>query len=224
MKISQQQAVEILTQLGFTMAKVWKAPELQKKLAKLPVYVSGQDPEIEDEELLDLIERIVAEIEEGGTITVSEDKKPAVATKKTTAKPKAEAEEPEEEEDEDEEEDEEEDEAPPPKKKGGKAVKPKKQVVSKKTKPQNQNGQLRNRVGVVETIIDNLEKATEQKPLSREKMVEILKKKFPDRPEKGMKHTVYVQLAVPEYGLAKRGFKILSNPKGYFLKPGKVKK
>jgi hypothetical protein len=69
------------------------------------------------------------------------------------------------------------------------------------------------KVGIIATIIEILKKGT---PIKKEKIIEILAKKFPDRPVKGMTSTISIQLGGR---LAKdKGLKIQSTDKGYFIK------
>ena len=90
-----------------------------------------------------------------------------------------------------------------------KAEKKPEKVVEKKVEKKKD----KKKVGIIATIIEVLKKGT---PIKKEKIVELLTKKFPDRQVKGMASTVSIQLGGR---LAKdKGLKIQSTDKGYFIK------
>lgn len=91
----------------------------------------------------------------------------------------------------------------------GKSVtkeKPSKKAKEKENFPQ--------RVGIIDTILTTLRKATSKKPVTKKDILEVLTEKFPDREESGMKATINVQ--VPGR-LNSRGFSVQKNEKGYWL-------
>src|SRR5690606_3546912 len=139
-----------------------------------------------------------------------EDEEPAPAKKAgkpAKAKVKAAAE--------DEEDSEEEDEEPAPKKKGGKD----KPAAADKAPPKKAGGEKG--PGVIASIIEFLEAASEEKPLSKDKIVERLAKRFPDRDPESMSKTVAVQ--VPNRLKSDKGLNIKKNDRGYWIVTGKKK-
>lgn len=66
--------------------------------------------------------------------------------------------------------------------------------------------------GVIATIQELI---TDKGPITKEKMLKELVKKFPDREEKSMKNTINVQ--VPNRMAKDKGIKINKNDKGYFV-------
>jgi hypothetical protein len=71
------------------------------------------------------------------------------------------------------------------------------------------------KVGVIQTIIDCLKKASSKNPVTKEDILEVLKEKFPDRVESAMKSTVSSQ--IPSGLRAEKGFEVQKNDKGYWL-------
>lgn len=113
-------------------------------------------------------------------------------------------------EDEDEESDDEEDDDVPAK------TKPKAGKNGKPAKADKPKGP-----GIIQTIADILATATEQKPLTKDKIHERLTKKFPDRPKDSMWTTVNLQ--VPNKLRTDKGINVVKNAKGYYIAAGKVK-
>lgn len=73
-------------------------------------------------------------------------------------------------------------------------------------------------VGIVAFIEQKLREATLKAPVTQEAILSELVVSYPDRPEKGMKHTIYVQLCSKEYSsLMKKGLVIRKNEKGFYL-------
>jgi hypothetical protein len=115
------------------------------------------------------------------------------------------------EDDEDEEDDDVETTKKKPGKKGGKAsAKPSANGKAKEKGP-----------GIIQTIADILATASEQKPLTKDKIHEKLCKKFPDRDKESMWTTVNLQ--VPNKLRTDKGINVQKNAKGYYIATGKVK-
>lgn len=69
---------------------------------------------------------------------------------------------------------------------------------------------LRNGIGIIATIIENLQK----KSLSKDEIHQILVKKFPDRPADGMKSTISIQLGPTRLGSK---FKLIKDGDKYHI-------
>ena len=69
--------------------------------------------------------------------------------------------------------------------------------------------------GVIGSIIEFLEKATEKNPISKKELAEKLAKRFPDRDADGMAKTINVQ--VPSRLKAAKNLNIQKNDKGYWI-------
>ncbi len=94
------------------------------------------------------------------------------------------------------------------KKKGVKPVKPPKPDDRKKPN------------GVIATIVNTLRKATEKRPVTKERILEVLVKKFPDRSPLKMMSTVSSQ--VPSGLRVGKSLEVHKNDKGYWLDPLEV--
>jgi hypothetical protein len=68
--------------------------------------------------------------------------------------------------------------------------------------------------GVIATLLDDLRKATKDKPLTKEALLERLTKKFPDREPDSMKKTINCQ--VPGRIAKEQGVKVHRNEEGGF--------
>lgn len=75
--------------------------------------------------------------------------------------------------------------------------------------------------GVIQAIINCLEGATEDKPVSKKSILKVLVKKFKDREESAMQTTINVQL--PNRLKTEKGLNIQKNEKGYWIAKGKAK-
>ena len=69
--------------------------------------------------------------------------------------------------------------------------------------------------GVIDSIIEFLGAASAAKPLSKDKCVELLKDRFKDRDETGMRKTVSIQL--PSRIRKEKGLAIEKNENGYWI-------
>lgn len=119
------------------------------------------------------------------------------------------------EDDEDSDDDEEDDdvEAPAKKKAGKKDAKPAKGAV----KSAGGDG----KPGIIDSIVEFLETATAEKPLTKDKIHDRLVKRFKDRNSESMWTTVNLQ--VPNKLRTDKGLNVQKNEKGYYIAAGKAK-
>lgn len=71
------------------------------------------------------------------------------------------------------------------------------------------------RPGVIATIAEVLEGASEEKPVTKDDILKVLVKKFPDREADSMKKTINVQ--VPTQLRNKKDINVQKNEKGYYV-------
>ena len=203
MKIKDTSAKKIFKALGFQTADSWDCVRLQKKINKLPEIIQD-DVEIGDEKLMRLVDRILDTIQIGKEVIVAKKKSDKKAektnTKKSSGKTKKSKL----------------DKATGKKKKGGGAKKDKseksKKDKSKKSKSK-ATGTKKNKmkkVGVIATIVECLENG----PVSKETILKKLCKRFPDRPEEGMKRTIGIQ--VPTRLRSDKDLDVQRNDKGKY--------
>jgi hypothetical protein len=95
---------------------------------------------------------------------------------------------------------------------GKSTTKGKSKPAAKKGKPKNTPFQ---KVGVIQTIVDTLKKASSKNPVTKDDVLEILKTKFPERDERAMKSTVSSQ--IPSGLRVEKGLEVEKNDKGYWL-------
>lgn len=88
-----------------------------------------------------------------------------------------------------------------------------KEEGTKKKGPQKAGGEKG--PGVIGTIIELLQKADENKPVSKDQILKELSKRFPDRDADGMKKTINIQL--PTRIRKDKGFEVLKNENGYWI-------
>jgi len=119
----------------------------------------------------------------------------------------------------DDDEDEEEDEKPKKKKKSKKDDDEEDDEDDKKSKKKKKKGGVE-KVGIIDTIIEILEGASKDSPISQAAILKKLVKKFPDREEDAMKMTVRCQVGFQLR--AKKGLNIMKTDDGYYI--GKKKK
>jgi hypothetical protein len=225
-----------MVELGFSSAEQWNNEELVEKLKTLPNVVDDDvQPKTKDsKKLLKQVLKAVddeenlkitgGDLEEGDGEEKSDKKAKASkkSDKKASKKSKAKAEE-EDEEDEEEEEDaedaddedeDEEEEKPKSKKKVAKGGK-KGQAIKK---AESKNGK-----GVIGTIVECLQNASKDKPVTKEQILKKLVKEFPDREEKGMKATINIQ--VPSRLNSEKDMGIVRHDDGgYYIKKSKKAK
>ncbi len=123
-----------------------------------------------------------------------------------------------EEESDDEESDDEEEEEKKPSKKDKKSDKSDKK--EKKGPPKSAGGD--GKPGIIASIVEFLEAATEESPISKKGMVKKLAKRFPDRNADSMAKTVNVQ--VPNRIKKDKGLNVCKNDKNQYWISGKLKK
>lgn len=228
-------AVSMMKSLGYAQADDYGAARMKKKLEALPKALEdGQEPDGKEEKKL--LKAILKELKGDGELEVVDDSgkatkevkaddAPAKKAKKAAAKA-AEPEEDEDEEEEDEEadeEDEEEDEEEEEEKPAAKSKSSKKAAakasdeedeedsvpVKKKGPPKKAGGQ--GGPGIIASIVEFLQDATEKKPVSKSDILDKLCERFPDHERASMQKTVNVQ--VPNRIKADKGLDVRSAEK-----------
>jgi hypothetical protein len=254
LKIAVKEGQALLQECGYQEAKEFSAARTKKKLEALPKALT-EDNKPESKQNKKLLKQIQEEMskEDGEIVIADEDgdteeaapvekkKAPAKEEKKSSKKAAAEEEDEEDEdeedddedtesdEDEDEEEEDDEDEEEAPKKASKKDKK-----AEKSDKKADKEGAKRGPPasaatdggpGIIASIVEFLQEATEDKPLTKEKLLDKLEKRFPARSRDAMKKTVNVQ--VP--GRIKNDKKMevgsvetKSGAKGFWINPDNV--
>lgn len=236
MKVNETAAKKLFLEMGVTTADSWSAARLKSKIATLPKISTGDNaPKSEDSKKLQkaLIKAVNAEedieIESDGKAKKAEAPSKETKSEKTSkaSAPKAEAEDEDEEDadeddeesddeeesdddsetDEDDEDEEEDDEDKPAKKK--KVKKEKKEKA--KTGP-----------GVIASIEEFLRGASEDKPLSKEKLADKLAARFADHERDSMLRTINVQ--VPNRLKVDKEIIVHKNKGGYWIGAAPTKK
>lgn len=216
--LSAEDAVQLLDALGFEGAGDLSEKKLTKAintdLAKL-FKKNGDDLDKDTKkavkQLLEADSIVIGEADEEEE-EEKEDKK-SKKKEKPAKKGKGKSK------DEDDEEDEEEEK---PKKKGKKSKKDddeEEDEDDKKSKKKKKKGGVE-KVGIIDTIIEILEGASKDSPISQAAILKKLVKKFPDREEDAMKMTVRCQVGFQLR--AKKGLNIMKTEDGYYI--GKKKK
>lgn len=183
--------VELFYKAGLKNAESWSKEKLLKKLSTVDVLFTESMFDEDEEELKDLYMQISQAIEEGEELEVDMDEAvdaPIVEKKK---------------------------------KKGFVKTKVKKAPSEKKEKKEGKGrGGVAGvkRVGVVDTIITLLQKATERKPITKPDILKVLTDKFgpgteADKDPKGMQSTVNTQISTK---LKDRGISVHKNDKGFW--------
>lgn len=244
MKVSKSVLVELFQALGKPNAPKWPTPLFVTQANALLKLKEAEVAETlaDEEDCLKVYQEIVKALKKGEKIELVTDDAPARAGKKgakeTPAKKgkAAKQEEPddedededEEEEDEEEEDDEDEEEESddedeeeegeePVSKPGKKGAKASGGTAVKEKKAHANKGKAPERVGIISEIEARLRKGTKEKPVSRAQILEHLKKKFPDRDEKGMKSTISIQ--VPRGLIQRKNLDVKGDKdKGFWLK------
>jgi hypothetical protein len=99
---------------------------------------------------------------------------------------------------------------------------PLKKKSAKKSGKASKNGDKPKRPGVIAKIIEQLETASKNKPISKAKILKAMVKAFPDREEAAMKNTLTMQLST---GLrTEKGMEVGKNDDGYWIKSKGKKK
>ena len=207
---------EIEISVGGSKEEAAPAKKSDKKASKSAKKEEAEDEDSEDGD--DESEDEDSEDEDGDDDEDSEDEdesedeeeeKPAKKDKKSSKKA-AKEEESEDDESEDEDgEDDEEEEKPSKKDKDGK----------KKGPPKSAGGD--GKPGIIASIVEFLQDATEEKPISKKKILEKLVKRFPDREADSMARTINVQ--VPNRIKNDKGLVVAKNDKNQYWISGKVK-
>ncbi len=218
--------VALFVETGSKTAGEWSVKRMQEKVTKI-AKVIGDDNAPETKEGKATLKNLLAALESGEGIEIEDDSKTAAKTedkpapKKGKAKPAATEDDDAEETEDDDAEDsetEDEDEEPAPKKGKGKAKPAEKAKAkpAKKAEPKEERGP-----GVIASIVEFLGAATEEKPINKDRLVEKLKKRFPDRQETAMMKTINVQ--VPNRLKTDKKINVKKNDKGYWIPAKKGK-
>lgn len=246
MKADREAALVLCEELGFSSARTWDNEALVEKLNSLPNVVDD-DVQPSTKASKALLKEVLKAVDAektikitGGDLEADDDaegeeeeapkskkksakKAEAKAEKKGGKKSKAkdEDEDEEEEEDEDEEEDDDEDEEEEPKSKKSSKKNGKKGGAKKGQKIQ--KAESKSGKGVIGTIVELLQGASKDKPITKETILKKLVKEFPDREEKGMKATINIQ--VPSRLNSEKEMGIVRHDDGgYYIKKAKKSK
>jgi hypothetical protein len=203
--IKESTAIKLFKALGFVTAENWTTDRLQKKLNNLPEITDETKVGEWAQDYLDRIERaeevIIKESEQDKMAKKDKKKnkgkgkkkeKAEVVEEKVEAKKSSKKVE---------------------KKKDKKKKAPKKDVKKNTTKKKDEKKTATKKVGVIATIVECLKKG----PTTRESILKVLVKRFPDRAKDSMNTTV--KAAVPSYLTKQKGFKVQKDDKErYFIK------
>lgn len=211
MKIKDTTARKIFKALGFQTADKWDIGRLQTKINKLPDLIVD-DVEIGNEKLMDVVDKIITTIENGKEVIVAKKKKEkekdVKTNKKTGKKSKV-------------------DRATGKKtktvdkiskdkkvSKKSKVSKDKKTTKTTKTvdKAAKKSKTTTKKIGICDTVIEVLSKG---KAVSKEHILKVLVKRFPDRAEESMKRTV--SMLVPSKLRSLKNIEVVKDKKGKYL-------
>ena len=167
MNVNDKAATKLFVDLGFPTASKWSAARLEKKIEGLPDIID-EDTEAGDSE--DLLEKILAALDDDEGVKVVD----SVPTEKEEEEVKTilgpgEGDK-------------------PPKKK-----KKKKEEPKEESKPLPEKKPIR-KGGVIATIVEILEAASEKKPITKEDILGKLIKKFPGKEPASMMSTIKTQV------------------------------
>ena len=168
MKIKDTTAIAILEALGYQTASKWDLSRLNKKMNNLPDLITD-DIEIDDEKLMEVMDRVLDSIESGKEIIVAKKKKDKNKDKKKNKGKKTD-------------------------RATGKKVtknKDKKKDKSKGKDKKKAKNTGTSKPGVIASIIEIIEK---HGPISKASIVKRLAKRFPEREPERMAKTVGVQV------------------------------
>lgn len=181
------------------------APAKEEKPAKKAKAAPAPEPEEDDEEDEDDSEDDDSDEddsdEDDDEDEDDEEEAPAPKAKKAAKKPAK---------DEDEEDDDDDEEEKPAKKE------------SKKGKPFPKGAGKDGKPGVIASIVEFLNAASEDKPISKKRLTKKLAERFEDRSAESMAKTVNVQ--VPNRLMKDKGMNIIKTDKGYYVGEGKPAK
>lgn len=164
MKVSRSELIELFAELGVPTAQGWSEEKLRKRVAQLPDIESRP----KSSEMKTLHSNLLELLEENLPVNITgfdeaDTEKPARAAKpaKATKTSKASSE------------------------KNGHATKAEKNGHAVKEKKTSKRG-----TGVCATIIATLQAASEAKPVTKQQILTVLAKKFPEREPQRMKRTI----------------------------------
>jgi len=207
MEIERTTAIRLLQDVGLTHADKYSMRELIHRVRRLPNVVD-ENTEVRTPESDALYERLLTALANQEPVNIV-GREPVVVEEMPDGAPVEDAND-----------DSEEQEAPKPKSKDKKkqaapaAKTPDKKPAAKK-KAKGERGP-----GVIGTIVEILQGASQKKALTLDKIVDELAKRFPEREKKSMLSTVKVQISGRIQ--RERGLKVKHNDKGgYWIEGGK---
>lgn len=207
--INNKQEIEITEGKPAAEAKAKAAdkPKKSKKAAEPEVEEEEEEDEEEEKPKSKKSKKAAEEEEE------DEDPAPAKKSKKSSSK-KSKEDDAEDEEDEEEEED-----KPKKSKKSAKKADADDEdaddSVPLKKKDKEKKKKTVGGPGVIASIVEFLKQGTAKKPMSKDKMCEMLAERFPDRSAESMMRTINVQ--VPNRLKADKGLTVIKTDKGYYI-------
>lgn len=223
LKVDRQEVVDLFKKLEYKDAESWGDDKIEAKIQKLSKVVDD-DTDVEGA-AGKLLKSLLTAVKDETEIKLTGEA--AKSSKKTSKKEDDEDDEESDEdsetnddededsEEEDSDEDDDDEEEDEYKKKSSK----KKDGKKGKAPPKSAGGD--GKPGVIASIVEFLEAATEDKPVSKDKMADKLAKRFPDRDRESMLRTINVQ--VPGRIKSDKGLNVEKNDKGFWIS-GKVKK
>tara|TARA_R100000808_G_scaffold6960_1_gene20340 strand:- start:4095 stop:4685 length:591 start_codon:yes stop_codon:yes gene_type:complete len=173
MNVNVKAATKLFVDLGFPTASKWSAARLEKKIEGLPDIID-EDTEAGDSE--DLLEKILAALDDDEGVKVvdsvpTEKEEEEVEVKFILGPGEGDK---------------------PPKKKKKKKEEPKEEP-KEESKPLPEKKPIR-KGGVIATIVEILEAASEKKPITKEDILGKLIKKFPGKEPASMMSTIKTQV------------------------------
>jgi len=198
-EVTKTRAIRIFEVLGFKTAGTWNVIRLQKKIKNLPNLVEGVKFTSKMQKRVDTILNFLTH---GQRITVIdiEDAEAAKGREKDVKDAKTR-------------------EVARKQEKKAKTAKEEKKAAKKddakkKAKKPIDISNNRSKPGILASIIEFLQNNA---PITKEQILKRLIKRFPGRPPKGMKRTVWSQLPPTDLLGKKKGIKIRKNKEGMFL-------
>lgn len=192
MKVTKKAGAKLLAQLGWANGDKYSASQVQKKLSQLDELADEKkQSKVKDGPSNILMRQILLSLTKGEAIEVVADLGDEEASS----------------------------DAPPlTEKKAGKKIARPDPESNGEYKPA-KKGAIKG-VGVIATIAECLTSASERKPVTKAEVLDVLVKKFPDRPAASLKSTINHQ--IPSY-LRKAGFDVQKSDKGYWAEGEKEK-
>ena len=212
MKLQLKEAVKLFENLGFSTAPRWSKERLERKIDGLPDVIDEDTDAGESQQLLDDL-LICLDNEDEVVIQETETEVEEVPVLNESTEEEPEEEEPEEEEPEEEK-------VESTLRARIKTLEAEVEELSKALAKAKKSGsrkvkKRKKKVGVISTIIDFLNEATEENPITKEGLHKRLVEKFPDRSYAGMMATVSSQ--VPSRLISDKGLEVEKNENGFWI-------